>query len=129
VNGYLLDTQAILWWRAGRPALGRRARAVLLAPDAPLWLSVCSIWEICIKRALGKLELGLPTVEFVTSTLGAGIKLLDIRPPQLYRLESMPFHHRDPFDRMLVAQALVEDLSLVARDKTLARYGVDVVWG
>lgn len=128
MNGYLLDTQTLLWWRAGSPPLGRRARAALVAPEATLFLSACSVWEMCIKRSLGKLELGTSTEEFVESALGAGIRLLEIRPAHLYRVEALPWHHRDPFDRLLVAQALVDDLELVARDRTLRKYGVGVVW-
>lgn len=83
---------------------------------------------MCIKSALGKLTLGVSVEAFVESAVAAGVRLLQIRPAHLYRLEGLPTHHRDPFDRLLVCQALVEDLPVIGGDEVFARYGVRVVW-
>ena len=125
---YLLDTHVLLRWRAGELRGRKRVRSILSRPRGSLWLSVASVWEICIKRALGKLDLPMPTKDFVEGALAAGLDLLPIRPAHVYRVETLPGPHRDPFDRLLVAQALEERLVLVSGDPQLAGYDVDVVW-
>lgn len=128
MSGYLLDTQPLLRWRGAIGPVGRQARAVISDPNAPLWFSVASVWEICIKRSLGKLELALNTEEFVKTSVAAGIRLLEIRPAHLYEVEKLAWHHRDPFDRLLAAQALQEDLAIVSGDEAFDSYGLRRVW-
>ncbi|MBI2894582.1 MAG: type II toxin-antitoxin system VapC family toxin [Deltaproteobacteria bacterium] len=125
---YLLDTQVLLLWRSGADSLGRGAARVLGDDKAKLLLSVASVWEIAIKRSIGKLSLDLSTQEFVETAVAAGISLHPIRPEHAYRTESLPWHHRDPFDRLLVAQALVDNLEVVTGDPRFRPYGVGVVW-
>jgi PIN domain nuclease of toxin-antitoxin system len=125
---YLLDTQAFLLWRIDSPALGAQAVRALEDAGAEHYLSLASIWEISIKRSIGKLELDVSTQELVESAVAAGVRLLGVRPEHCYRLEGMPWHHRDPFDRLLVAQALVDGLEVVAQDAAFRSYGVRVVW-
>ena len=127
-SGHLLDTQAFLLWRLDDPSFGRKAARLLDTATSGIHLSIASVWEICIKRSIGKLDLDVPTQELVETAVAAGVRLLPLRPEHLYRVESLPWHHRDPFDRLLLAQALVEDLTVVGRDPEWPRYGVKLVW-
>lgn len=125
---HLLDTQAFLLWRSDDPALGRRATRVLDAPSAEIHLSLASVWEVAIRRGLGRLELDVSTQELVETAVAAGVRLLSVSPAHVYRAEGLPWHHRDPFDRLLIAQALVEDMTVVGKDGAWKPYGVRLVW-
>ncbi|GAB4267372.1 MAG: type II toxin-antitoxin system VapC family toxin [Deferrisoma sp.] len=119
-----MDTHAILWWLADDPRLGKRARAAISDGRNPVYVSAASAWEIAIKKGLGKLEApdGLASV-----LVEAGFETLPIEFTHAERLASLPPIHRDPFDRILVAQAQVEDLVLVTADRTIPRYPVEVL--
>jgi PIN domain nuclease of toxin-antitoxin system len=121
----LVDTHALLWWLTDDPALTPTARAAIAEPlDEPL-VSAASVWEIAIKRALGKLDApdGLP--DEVTD---AGFAWLPVAAQHAWAVRTLPLHHRDPFDRLLVAQALTEQVPIVTADPRFAQYGVGVVW-
>jgi len=125
----LLDTHAFLWWVEDATDLSRRARRVIADPDNECWLSLASCWEMAIKQSLGKLELRAPIERFVPEHLAANrIRLLEIDLDDVARVASLPFHHRDPFDRLLVAQALGRDLRVVSVDPVFATYGARRVW-
>lgn len=125
----LLDTHAFLWWVEGAPALGRRARAAVSNPDNEVFLSVASCWELAIKLSLGKLRLTQSLERFIPEQLTRnGFALLGIEFRHVARVADLPFHHRDPFDRVLVAQALVDELAIVSADGVFRKYGVTVVW-
>ncbi len=124
----LLDTHAFLWFVDDNPRLSAHAKA-LLESDADLSLSLASLWEIAIKTSIGKLTLAHPFDLFISRQLPAnGIELLNITTAHLARLTTLPFHHRDPFDRLLVAQALTENLTIVSVDAALDNYGVTRLW-
>ena len=124
----LLDTQVWLWWLEDSPRLGRKARKVMADPANELYLSAASSWEIAIKCALGKLSLPEPADRFVPSRLTRdGILGLAIDHVHALRAGSLPLHHADPFDRMLVAQAQVESLTLITADGKIAKYDVKVI--
>ena len=125
MNGLLLDTNVVVWLLTGdREAVSKPAVAALSANDRVL-LSAVSIWEIAIKRSLGKLRLAdgwhaaLGRLDFVQ---------LPILGLHAEAVDGLPWHHRDPFDRLLIAQAQIERCRLVTADTQLAAYGVDVVW-
>jgi PIN domain nuclease of toxin-antitoxin system len=125
----LLDTHALLWFLAGDPRLSTKARAAIEKLDNTRLFSVASAWEIAIKISLGKLSLTGPFHERVPVQLRANnIQLLPIGPAHLNGLLSLPYHHRDPFDRILVSQATVESATVVSADETLDRYGVPRLW-
>lgn len=120
----MLDTCALLWWRSDDPKLSREARhAIEVASE--VFVSAVSAWEISIKTGLGKLQVpdlvsdALPTL---------GLIELPITIAHGERAGALPLHHRDPFDRMLVAQAQHERLRLVTRDRAFEPYGVSVLW-
>lgn len=121
----LLDTHTALWWNAAGSPLGANAIRLIEDPENDVLLSAVVVWEVSIKRALGKLD---ATSEFVGDLLAGGARELPVTLAHAARVEHLPDHHRDPFDRLLVAQALVEDATLVSRDATLREYGITVVW-
>lgn len=122
----LLDTNVVVWLLTGdRNAIPQTVVTRLTDPDATVLLSAASVWEIAIKRSLGKLTIG--------SDWGVQLTALDFIPLPVdtchaAAVESLPWHHRDPFDRLLVAQAVVEDASLVTADRDIPRYGVRTLW-
>jgi PIN domain nuclease of toxin-antitoxin system len=125
----LLDTHALLWALYDHPRLGTRARELFSAPQEQLFVSVVSAWEMAIKKSLGKLQLSMPVERLVAERLPPlGVSLLPVTMAHVGRVESLPFHHRDPFDRMLAAQALTEGLVLVSADAAFDAYGVIRLW-
>ena len=121
----LLDTHAALWWLAGDGRVGGAAAEQLLDDTNQVLLSAAVVWEVAIKRSLGKLE---APDDFVTILLGAGVHALAVSVEHAARVERLPWHHRDPVDRLLVAQATIERATLVSRDDRLHAYGVPLVW-
>jgi PIN domain nuclease of toxin-antitoxin system len=125
----LLDTHTFLWLAADSPELSERARAAFLDPGNELRLSLASVWEIAIKASLGKLVLRTTVDSLVREAVQQrGIALLPIELAHVLRVRDLPFHHRDPFDRLLVAQAESERLTILGRDEAFDRYGVTRVW-
>jgi PIN domain nuclease of toxin-antitoxin system len=120
----LLDTHAVLSVLAGE-ALAPRAQDAVDRADPSVLVSAVSVWEIAIKRALGKLRAPEDLLERLEY---AGVELLSITARHAHATAELPFHHSDPFDRLLVAQAQLEGCALVTRDRALDVYGVPVVW-
>ncbi len=125
----LLDTHAFLWFVTGDRRLGRAARRALEHEDARLHLSAASVWEMAIKSSLGQLTLPASLEEYITEKRAEGYRLLPIEWNHAAAVEHMAFYHRDPFDRLIAAQALAESMPVVTRDRVFRKYGVDVVWG
>lgn len=119
----LLDTNALLWLLAGDDRLGRSARRTV-ETAADLWVSVASLWEIAITVSLGKLD---PVPDLGETVRSLGLARLEIADTHLAVLERLPFHHRDPFDRLLVSQATAEGLTLLTADRELSAYDVPLV--
>ncbi len=121
--GYLLDTSAFIWWLTDHKRLGAEAHRIILDGANPIWLSAASVWEMAIKTALGKLRVpgGLNTL-LETQAQTNGIKLLDISAWHATKTLELPAIHNDPFDRMLIAQALSNDLILLTPDSQIAQY-------
>lgn len=119
----LLDTHALLWWLAGAPMDGE-ARRRIAEPAALVMVSAATVWEVAIKRALGKLSFDGSMVDHVED---AAFEPLPISLEHAERAGRLPPHHRDPFDRMLVAQAQAEALTVVTRDPAFDAYEVDVL--
>jgi PIN domain nuclease of toxin-antitoxin system len=124
----LLDTHAFLWFIDDNPRLSAQAKA-LLESDADLLLSVASLWEISIKVSIGKLSLAQPYSVFVQQQLtDNAIEMLPISLAHLGLVATLPFHHRDPFDRLVIAQAMVEGLPIVSLDAAFDAYAVNRLW-
>jgi PIN domain nuclease of toxin-antitoxin system len=125
----LLDTHAFLWFIMGSANLSVKARAIIENPVNERLLSVASLWEIAIKTSLGKLALSAPFAELIPAQLKLnGIELLNLNVDHLSALTTLPFHHRDPFDRLVIAQAIVEKLTVVSLDRAFDAYGVTRHW-
>jgi PIN domain nuclease of toxin-antitoxin system len=125
----LIDTQCWLWWFLSPDRLSRGARDVIAAAREPLYLSAASSWEIAIKSALGKLELPEPPVRYVPSRLSEqGMRSLPIEHIHALRTAALPALHTDPFDRLLVAQAQVERMTLMTADPQIIAYDVETLW-
>lgn len=125
----LLDTHAFLWWIADDARLSNRARSAIANRKDECFVSLASCWEMAIKVSLDKLTLAAPVDRFVPEQLATnGFGLLPIEFAHVARVARLAFHHRDPFDRLLTAQALIEDLALVSADPIFRRYGVKRVW-
>ncbi len=118
----LLDTHVLIWWDEGRRVAAGARRAIQEADT--VYVSAASAWEVAIKTALGRLR---PTRTVEQATAESGFLELPVTFRHAERVAQLPSHHRDPFDRMLVAQAAVENLTLVTRDPVFARYSVDLL--
>jgi len=125
----LLDTHAFLWLVEGSPRMSLVAANAIYNPANDVTLSVASVWELAIKLGNKKLSLADPLEIFVGKwTTAYQIDLLTIQAPHALAIRVLPDHHRDPFDRMLIVQALSEKMTLVTADSKFARYGVPILW-
>lgn len=123
-----MDTQALLWGLADDKRLGSKARAAFRSPDAELYVSAASFWEMGIKAGLGKLPLPVPLDRLALDLEEAGFRELPVQWRHARSVQDLPWHHRDPFDRMIIAQALCEDLTLMSADRLFKRYKVRLLW-
>jgi PIN domain nuclease of toxin-antitoxin system len=124
----LLDTHVFLWAISGNERLSRRAGQIFTGPS-DLWLSVASIWEILIKVQIGKMPLPKPAGPYIIKKMKENrIEVLPMSLDYVLRVETLPTHHNDLFDRMLIAQSLEEKLPLVTSDRAFADYSVEVIW-
>ncbi len=126
----LLDTQCWLWWFAQPERLSEETITHIADETNELWFSVASIWEIGIKVAIGKLPLPEPPDSYISSRMGQlGLRSLEITATHALRAAALPMHHRAPFDRMLIAQAQLEDMTLVSADSIFRHYSdISIIW-
>jgi PIN domain nuclease of toxin-antitoxin system len=121
----LVDSHAFLWWSEALPALGRAAYRAIADPTNEVLISMAALWELTIKASSGKLSL---PADLETMVASQGFAVLSITFPHLTRLAGLPRLHRDPFDRMIIAQGLSEGIPIATGDRVFAAYGVQVVW-
>ena len=124
----LLDTHAFLWFVTGDRRLSRRARRAVEAGDAELLVSTASVWEVAIKASLGRLTLPKSVHDYFDDKVATGFIILPVEWAHAARVAELPFHHRDPFDRLIIAQALVERIPIVSGDPEFKMYGARIVW-
>jgi PIN domain nuclease of toxin-antitoxin system len=123
----LLDTHVALWAITDSPKLSRKARELIESPKAIVWISVASVWEISIKHALGRGDMPVSGQDAMRYFRESGYRFLAIEAEHAVVVEELPAHHQDPFDRLLVAQALVEPMRLMTHDAMLTRYSDTVI--
>jgi PIN domain nuclease of toxin-antitoxin system len=125
----LLDTHTLLWFLADDPGLSANAKAYIEDPNNQKFVSIATCWEIAIKVGLKKLDLGEPASTFLPREIANNhFDLLHIELRHAMYVESMPMHHRDPFDRVLIAQTILESIPIVSIDAVLDSYGVQRIW-
>jgi PIN domain nuclease of toxin-antitoxin system len=125
---YLLDTHTVLWCATNSENLSGNARKVLFDPKSRCFVSIVSAWEVAIKLSIGKMSLDGGVSEFYHIVDENGFIMLPVRRKHLEIIEALPFHHRDPFDRMLVAAAISANMSLITADSNIRLYKVACVW-
>ncbi len=123
----LLDTNAWFWWRIEPHRLRREPYALIEDRVNAVFLSVVSSWEVAIKHAQGKLSLPSPESYIPNALVQDGFVSLDVRLAHVLRAGALPMHHKDPFDRLLIAQAQLEDLAIVTADRRFSKYAVRVI--
>ena len=124
----LLDTHVFLWFVTGDDRLSRRARRTIEDDETEFYLSAASVWEMAIKASLGRLTLPAPVEKYIAEKVVSGVRILPIEWIHAAAVETLPFHHRDPFDRLLVAQSATEKMPIITADPIFSAYKVSVVW-
>jgi PIN domain nuclease of toxin-antitoxin system len=126
---YLIDTHVFLWFLEGDQRLHKRVRSLIATSENEIWLSIASLWEIAIKTNLGKLTLSKPFAELIPQQLAENdIVVLPISLDDLNVVVNLPLHHRDPFDRLLIAQAISRSIPLISDDGNFSVYPITLVW-
>jgi PIN domain nuclease of toxin-antitoxin system len=126
---HLLDTHTLLWYTLDDPQLSGAAKALILDPANEILISPASYWEIAIKVSIRKLTLHRPYEDFIDVCLNQyGFTILPVEPKHTAAVISLPFHHKDPFDRLLIAQALVEGIPIISGDPVLDSYVIQRLW-
>jgi PIN domain nuclease of toxin-antitoxin system len=126
---YLLDTHTLLWIVTGDKLLSKKVKKLFLDEENEIFISIASLWEIAIKVSLNRLELGQPLSDFyLKHIIGNKIRLLNIKVEHLAVLEALKYYHRDPFDRLIVCQSIVEEIPLLSRDKAFSKYPIKRIW-
>jgi len=123
----LLDTHVALWAITDSPRLSTRARALIEDPNATIWVSAASLWEISIKHDLGRGEMPVSGPDALAFFQEAGLRILSIAAEHVVAVAALPPHHQDPFDRILVAQAQVEPMHLITHDALVAKYDPAII--
>jgi PIN domain nuclease of toxin-antitoxin system len=125
----LLDTHTFLWFIQGNHDLSDAARASIEDSANQKLISIASLWEIAIKASIGRLEVKMPMTELVKKqVIGNAFSILGISPEHLDELSKLPFHHKDPFDRLIISQSLAEDIAIISVDKAFRNYSVQLIW-
>ncbi len=124
----LLDTHALLWFYGGDEALPVSLKEFIRNPANTCYVSVASLWEITINVSLGKLEIGRPITELFDFLERNQFWVIPIELAHLLHLQKLPYHHKDPFDRLIIAQALSENLTIATKDQFFSHYGLTLQW-
>ena len=124
----LLDTHALLWFVAGDARLSSLARQTIEADETVNYVSMASWWEIAVKCSLGKLTLDDSLDLFMKQRTAEGFRIMPLEPHHLHPLVELPFHHRDPFDRLIICQSMVEKMAICTCDESFKRYPVSLIW-
>ena len=125
---YLIDTSVLLWALEDNSELSPKAKSVIINRGNDIYVSIASLWEIAIKMSIGKLTLSRTLDEIIDEMDFLGFTLKPASVDAIRIIRNMPFHHRDPFDRLILAQAQAEGITVIAKDHKFKLYGVDLLW-
>lgn len=124
----LIDTHAIIWFITEDSKLPGKTKQLIESADNICFISLASYWELAIKNSLGRLDLGKPLIELFSVIEDSGFELLPIDLTHILTNAKLPFHHYDPFDRVIIAQAVAEDLKIVTKDEKFQLYSPALIW-
>ena len=124
----LLDTHTFIWFVENDESLPASLKTQIEDTDNEIFISIVSLWEIAIKTSLGKLEMAIDLPSIINKIEENGFVILPIFPEHTVCVASLPFHHKDPFDRILIAQTMIEKLTIISKDGIFNSYGVDWIW-
>jgi PIN domain nuclease of toxin-antitoxin system len=124
----LLDTHTVIWFFDGNNLISKIAKKEILDTQNEKFISIASVWEVAIKISLGKFSFDGGINEFVRLIKRNGFCILPVEVSHIYELETLPFHHRDPFDRIIIAAAIAEKLEILSADRNFGLYGVRLIW-
>lgn len=125
---YLLDTQVAIWALGEKSRLSSTAKAIIDDGSVPLYISIISAWEIAIKISIGKLEFSGGSGYFIEKMLQNGIAILGVEASHIEVVETLPFLHRDPFDRLLIATAKADSMTIITSDENIRKYDIQAIW-
>jgi len=126
---YLIDTHTLIWIVTNNSKLSDKARSLYLDSDNDIYFSMASIWEMAIKISIKKMSIQTSLINFINDDIvGNNIKILNINIPHICYLEKLPFHHRDPFDRLILSQGITESIPVISSDKKFDLYPVNRIW-
>ncbi|GGH54227.1 twitching motility protein PilT [Dyadobacter endophyticus] len=125
---YMLDTHTLLWFLEGNPTLSKEARNIIEETGSRKYVSIASIWEIAIKVSLEKLKLAKSLEDFLFDLSQSNITILPIKLSHTLRLSKLDFFHRDPFDRLIIAQSIEENYEVLTRDSNFSSYDIVIRW-
>ncbi len=128
MSRYLLDTHTLIWFLEDNPSLSTKAKSRIEDLENDILVSLMSLWEISIKISVGKLKLAFSFDQFIKSISKGGFSFLYLETTHILFIETLPFHHKDPFDRMLIAQGITENLPIISKDGRFDAYSVERVW-
>lgn len=123
----LLDTHALIWYLEGNQNLASAHRQLIVRSETEVFVSIASLWEIAVKTSIGKLTISRSITEILKQLSTQSIDILGIQPGHVLQVATLPLHHRDPFDRMIIAQSKVEFLPVITSDKMFADYGIKLL--
>ena len=128
MKNFLLDTHALIWFLEGDAQLSSTAKTIILDTDNRLCVSVASLWEMAIKMGIGKLTLTHSIEQIIARLPLEFIELLSIEVPHILAIQQLPFHHKDPFDRLLIAQTKTENLTIISNEAIFDQYAIKRIW-
>ena len=125
---YLIDTHVLIWYLDGDKRISRKALDIITDPNHKINISIVSFWEMAVKLSIKKLQLSQPLSKIIDKTRSLQIEIIPLQEGPVLEVEKLPFHHRDPFDRLIIAQALVEKMKVVSIDESFDKYNVHRIW-
>lgn len=125
---YLLDTHALIWLFEGDEKLSKNVRQIIENQENVCFVSSATLWEIAIKLSIEKLEMNFSYRDFTRLIWENGIEILDIKAEHCIKLLELPFYHKDPFDRLIIAQSIIEDMVIISRDSQFNNYPAKIIW-